>query len=201
MKKFYLLIVTVFILFCIVPIIPSYSACEGTFKPKIQKDNGTDMEGYHTYQVSSENNQTYPVKYKISSLATLEWIGYQKEFPAFNIIVREVPQGGILTLQLPTNLLGLYSAGGFSVAEGAMCAGQFWTTFPTPIESNSNFTTVEFPLMKYSGVDENIYIVGNHVTPEFPFATIMLALSIVLTILLYQFKYTNRFGTTLRNNR
>jgi hypothetical protein len=144
----------------------------GTFQPNIQKDNGMDVEGYHTYLASTNDNQTYPIKYKISSGAVIEAISSETPSPILNIIVQEVPQGGNLTIQLPTKLLGLYSAGGYSVAEGAMCAAIIGTSFPTPIESNLNFTTVEFPLMNYSGVDEMIYITGNYQQPsttsEFP---------------------------------
>ena len=161
------MIVTTLISLCVFSISPSYSLCVGTYEPHIQKDNGTDVEGYHTYQVSIGDNQTYSVKYKISSNATLENIGWQKENPDFSIVVREVPQGGNLTIQLPTKLLGPYS-GGYTVAEGAMCAGIFGKTFPIPIESNSNFTTVSFPLMSYDGVREIIMINGNHATQEFP---------------------------------
>ena len=146
--------------------------CMGTFQPNIQKDNGMDVEGYHTYLASTNDNQTYPIKYKISSGAVIEAISSETPSPILNIIVREVPQGGNLTIQLPTKLLGLYSTGGYSVAEGAMCAAIIGTSFPTPIESNLNFTTVEFPLMNYSGVDEMIYITGNYQQPsttsEFP---------------------------------
>lgn len=140
--------------------------CVGTYEPQIQKDNGTDVEGYHTYQVSIGDNQTYPVKYKISSNATLESIGWEKESPNLNIIVQEVAQGGNLTIQLPTKLLGSYN-GGYFMARGTMCAMIGDVTFPTPIESNSNFTTVSFPLMNYDGVREMIVIEGNHAIPEF----------------------------------
>jgi hypothetical protein len=144
----------------------------GTFQPNIQKDNGMDAEGYHTYLASINDNQTYPIKYKISSGAVIEAISSETPPPILNIIVREVPQGGNLTIQLPTKLLGLYSAGGYSVAEGTMCAEIGDKSFPTPIASNLNFTTVEFPLMNYSGVDEVIYITGNSQQPsttsEFP---------------------------------
>jgi len=172
MKTLHLLIVITIISFCIVSIIPSYSECMGTFQPNIQKDNGMDIEGYHTYLASTNDNQTYPIKYKISSGAVIEAISSETQSPVLNIIVREVPQGGNLTIQLPTKVLGLYSAGGYSVAEGAMCAAIIGTSFPTPIESNLNFTTVKFPLMSYSGVDEMIYITGNIQQPstisEFP---------------------------------
>jgi hypothetical protein len=151
MKTLHLLIVISIISFCIVSVIPSsYSMCMGTFQPNIQKDNGMDAEGYHTYLASINDNQTYPIKYKISSGAVIEAISSEtSSSPIFNIIVREVPQGGNLTIQLPTKLLGLYSTGGYSVAEGAMCAAIIGKSFPTPLESNLNFTTVEFPLMNY----------------------------------------------------
>lgn len=167
MKTLHLLIVVTLISFCAVSTFPSYSLCLGTFEPKIQKDNGTDAEGYRTYQVSLSENQTYPIKYKISSGAVIEAISSETPSPILNIIVREVPQGGNLTIQLPTKLLGLYSAGGYSVAEGTMCAMIAGATFPTPIESNSNFTTVSLPLMNYDGVRELIIINGNHAIPEF----------------------------------
>lgn len=151
---------------------PSYSLCIGTFQPNTQKDNGVDAEGYHTYLASINNNQTYPIKYKISGGAVIETISSETISPTLSIIVREVPQGGNLTIQLPTKLLGLYSTGGYSVAEGAMCAAIIVKSFPTPIESNLNFTTVEFPLTNYSDVDEMIYITGNYQQPsdtsEFP---------------------------------
>lgn len=167
MKTLYLPIVATLISLCAFSTLPSYSMCVGTYEPHIQKDNGMDAEGYHTYQISIGNNRTYPVKYKISSNATLEDIGWQKENPDFSIVVREVAQGGNLTIQLPTKLLGPYSEG-YTVAEGAMCAGIFGKTFPTPIESNSNFTTVSFPLMNYDGVRELIIINRNHATSVFP---------------------------------
>ena len=141
--------------------------CIGTFQPNIQKDNEMDAEGYHTYLVSINDNQTYPIKYKISSGAVIETISSEtSSSPILNIIVREVPQGGNLTIQLPTKLLGLYSAGGYSVAEGTMCAAIIGKSFPSPIESNLNFTTVEFPLMNHDGVDEMIYITGNYQQPS-----------------------------------
>lgn len=139
--------------------------CVGKYEPHIQKDNGTDTEGYHTYQVSVGDNQTYPVKYKISSNATLESIFWDKETPSFNIVIREVSQGGNLTIQLPTKLLGVYNIGYF-VATGTMCADIVYRGAPAPIESNSNFTIVSLPLMNYDGVRELIMINGNHATLE-----------------------------------
>lgn len=189
------MLVTIFILSCIVPIIPSYSLCTGGFVPRIQKDNGTDAEGYHTYQAFS-GNQTYPVKYKISSNATLESISYENPpYPKINIIIREVTEGGNLTIQLPTKLLGSYNRDYYSVATGAMCAGIGYGDFPTPIESNPTFTTVSFPLMNYSGVNELMIIGGNYATqeetqtvPEFPFAIPIFIISIASLIVFYRIK-------------
>lgn len=176
--------------FCIVSVNPSYSLCIGTFQPNIQKDNGIDAEGYHTYLASINDNQTYPIKYKISNGAVIESISSETQSPTLSIIVREVPQEGNLTIQLPTKLLGLYSVGGYNVAEGARCAAIIGKSFPIPIESNLNFTTVEFPLMNYGGVDEMIYIAGNNhqpsITPEFPFTIPILLISISLMIIFYR---------------
>lgn len=190
MKKLYLFTISILILSCIVPTIPSNSLCTGTFQSKIQKDNGTDTEGYHTYQTNVTNDQTYPVKYKISSNATLESIFLDKDQPSFNIFVREVSQGGNITIELPTKLLGSYN-GGYYFAAGAMCGGILDRDFPTPIESNSDFTTVSFPLMNYSGGEELMIISGNNAIPEgnqtipeFPFAMPVLVIGIISFIIM-----------------
>ena len=179
--------------FCIVSVNPSYSLCIGTFQPNIQKDNGIDAEGYHTYLASINDNQTYPIKYKISNGAVIESISSETQSPTLSIIVREVPQEGNLTIQLPTKLVGLYSAGGYNVAEGVRCAAIIGTSFPKPLESNLNFTTVEFPLMNYGGVDEMIYITGNNhqpsTTPEFPFTIPILLISVSLMIIFYRMNF------------
>lgn len=196
MKTLHLLIVTTVISFCIVSVIPSYSLCMGTFVPRIPKDNETDVKGYHIYQAHGNDNQTYPVKYKISSNATLESIFYENPpYPKFNIIIREVPQGGNLTIQLPTKLLGSYNRD-YSVATGAMCAGIMYRDFPTPIESNLDFTTVSFPLMNYSGVNEMMIIGGNYAmfegnqtVPEFPFAIPILLVAIASLTVFYRLKF------------
>lgn len=193
MKTLHLLIIATIISLCAFSTLPSYSGCAGIYEPHIQKDNGTDTEGYHTYQAFAEDNQTYPVKYEISNNATLENIYLQKEFPSLTIIIKEVSQQGNLTIQLPTKLLGLYNGGGFSLAVGAMCANIEYATFPTPIESNSDYTTISFPLMNYDGVREMIIIDGNNVIPqgnqaipEFPFAIPILTISIISLIVFYR---------------
>lgn len=195
MKTLHLSIVITIISFCIVSIIPSYAVCFGTFVPRIQKDSGTDAEGYHTYQAYDSDNLTYPVKYKISSKATLEAIFYEKPpYPKFNIVMREVSQGGNLTIKLPTKLLGSYNRD-YSVATGAMCAAIIYRDFPAPMESNPDFTTVSFPLMNYSGVNEMMIIGGNYETPEgnqtvpeFPLVLPILLIGITSLFLFYRLK-------------
>jgi hypothetical protein len=164
--------------------------CIGAFEPKIQKDTGTDAEGYHIYQAYGSDGQTYPVKYKISSNATLELIALNNEVPSFSIVIREVSQGGNITIELPTKLLGSYN-GGYNIATGAMCAAIIYRDFPTPIESNSDFTTISFPLANYSNVNEFMMIQGNHVTPEenqtipeFPFTIPVLVIGMMTFIIM-----------------
>lgn len=192
MKTLHFLIIITIISFGIISVNPSYSLCIGTFQPNIQKNTGMDVKGYHTYLASINDNQTYPIKYKISNGAVIESISSETQSPTLSIIVREVSQEGNLTIQLPTKLLGLYSVGGYSVAEGARCAAIIGKSFPTPIESNSNFTTVTFPLANYSGVDEMIYIEGNYqqpsTTPEFPFAILVMLIGIMTVLVFYRIK-------------
>lgn len=120
------------------------------------------------YRLDVEGGEvSYPIAYKIEG-GNITGISVDKESKSLDVAISPM-QGGTLTIKLPRSVIDAFDSSYQVYVDGEIADFQ-------ETETSADFRTLAIP---FSNSAEQVQISGTYIVPEFPVASIMMALAIV----------------------
>jgi predicted secreted protein with PEFG-CTERM motif len=141
-------------------------------------------------------NMSYPIRYGITGDNQLEGIRPQRDNITLLAEISSV-SNGVLTLELPRNMIDSKKQGSMDDTYAVFVDGQF-----VPYDEIMNNTQARTLRIDFGNGSEQIEISGTHIVPEFgPLAALVLAISMGSVVVVTRLKYINGLKDFFRQGK